>query len=253
MKITFLGTGTSQGIPVICCTCAACLSADTKDQRLRSAIQIEVENQTIVIDIGPDFRQQMLRAKTHQIAAILLTHGHNDHIAGLDDIRPYNFFYKMDMPLYGQKNVLDFLKQRHPYIFAATYPGVPRVLLHTIDKNTPFEVASIPIIPIEIYHGRLPILAYRIANFAYLTDFKTIADSELLKLKGLDILVVSALQEEPHHSHSSLSESIAFAQKVGAKKTYFTHLSHKMGTHGETVLKLPPNIYIAYDGLEINC
>lgn len=252
MKVTFLGTGTSQGIPIIGCTCEVCQSTDEKDKRLRCSIQIEHKGTTLIVDVGPDFRQQMLRAKTSYIDGILITHGHNDHVAGLDDIRPFNFLHKMDMPVYGQQEVLQILEGRYPYIFAATYPGVPRVILHPIDKSKPVQIKEIEVIPIEILHGSLPILGYRVANFAYLTDFKSISDIEFEKLKGVDTLVVSALQKEPHHSHATLEESIAFAAQVGAKQTYFTHLSHRMGTHQATSELLSKNIQIAYDGLVLN-
>lgn len=252
MKVTFLGTGTSQGIPVIGCNCAACVSQDPRDNRLRVSIQIEIENKTIVIDVGPDFRQQMLRAGTDQIHAILITHEHSDHIAGLDDIRPFNFRYDMDMPIYANAAVQQALKVKYNYIFDATYPGVPKIQQHLISKEDNFIVAGIPIIPIEILHGNLPILGFRIGNFAYLTDFKTIEANERIKLKGLQTLVISALQHEPHHSHSTLQESINFVNQLGVEKAYFTHLSHKMGTHKVTEKLLPKHINIAYDGLVLD-
>lgn len=252
MKVTFLGTGTSQGIPVIGCQCDACVSTDFRDNRLRVSIQIEIEGKTIVVDVGPDFRQQMLRAGTEQIDAILITHEHSDHVAGLDDIRPFNFRYEIDMPIYTTKRVSKELKQRYQYIFEASYPGVPKVQQHLISKTSNFVAAGIPIVPIEIFHGKLPILGFRIGDFAYLTDFKTIAPLEELKLEGVQTLVISALQHDPHHSHSTLTESIEFVQKLGIPKAYLTHLSHKMGTHAATEQLLPPNIQIAYDGLVID-
>lgn len=251
MKITFLGTGTSQGIPVIGCKCEACLSEDPRDNRLRVSIQIEIDGKIIVIDVGPDFRQQMLRAKTKQIDAILITHEHSDHVAGLDDIRPFNFMYEMDMPIYSTQRVSKELIQRYGYIFEASYPGVPKVEQHLISKEKTFFAAGIPIVPVEIFHGKLPILGFRIGNFAYLTDFKTIDPEEAKKLKGVETLVISALQQHPHHSHSTLTESVDFVQKLGISTAYFTHLSHKMGTHAATEQLLPSNIQIAYDGLVI--
>lgn len=251
MKVTFLGTGTSQGIPVIGCKCDACVSTDPRDNRLRVSIQIEIEGKTIVIDVGPDFRQQMLSVGTEKIDAILITHEHSDHVAGLDDIRPFNFRYEIDMPIYTTKKVAKELKQRYSYIFESSYPGVPKVQQHLISKEQNFNAVGIPIIPIEILHGKLPILGFRIGAFAYLTDFKTIDPLEERKLKGVQTLVISALQHQPHHSHSSLNESVDFIQKLGIPKAYLTHLSHKMGTHAETEKLLPPNIRIAYDGLVI--
>jgi phosphoribosyl 1,2-cyclic phosphate phosphodiesterase len=251
MKVTFLGTGTSQGIPVIGCKCDACVSADFRDNRLRVSIQIEIEGKIIVIDVGPDFRQQMLRAGTEQIDAILFTHEHSDHVAGLDDIRPFNFMYERDMPIYNTKRVAEELKNRYSYIFEANYPGVPKVQQHLISKEQNFVAAGIPIVPIEIFHGKLPILGFRIGNFAYLTDFKTIDPLEELKLKGVETLVISALQHHPHHSHSTLEESVDFIQRLGIPNAYLTHLSHKMGTHAATAQLLPPHIQIAYDELVI--
>lgn len=251
MKITFLGTGTSQGIPVIGCHCAACASSDPKDNRLRTSIQIDHLGKTFVVDVGPDFRQQMLRVGTTKIDAIFITHEHSDHVAGLDDIRPFNFMHNMDMPIYAMSNVNVLLELKYAYIFEASYPGVPQVKLHSISKEQNFEAAGIIITPIEIFHGKLPILGFRIGDFAYLTDFKTIEDSELHKLQGVKTLVISALQHEVHHSHSSLQESIDFVSQLAVPKAYFTHLSHRMGTHEETEALLPPHIRIGYDGLVI--
>jgi len=253
MKITFLGTGTSQGIPVIGCECAACQSNDSRDDRLRCSVLIEVDGKVLLIDVGPDFRQQMLRAGTTRIDAILITHEHSDHVSGLDDIRPFNFMHKMDMPIYATTVIHEILQQKYPYIFASSYPGVPRVQPHFISKENNFIAAGIPIIPIEIYHGKLPILGFRIGDFAYLTDFKSMEEKEAKKLIGVKTLVISALQHKPHHSHSTLEESIDFVNKIGVKEAYFTHLSHKMGTHAETARLLPKHIQIAYDELVLNC
>lgn len=249
MKATFLGTGTSQGIPVIGCPCEVCQSKDTRDKRLRTAFQIETQGKTLVIDIGPDFRQQMLRAGTHKVDAILISHEHSDHVAGLDDVRPFNFKYEMDMPIYALERVHARLRQSHAYIFAATYPGVPRVEQYVVSHEANFEAAGIPITPIQVEHGSLPILGYRIGNLAYLTDYKTLPSSEYAKLEGLEVLVVSALQQLPHHSHATLEEAVALIDKIGVPKAYLTHLSHAMGTHAATQALLPEHIQIAYDGL----
>lgn len=252
MKATFLGTGTSQGIPVIGCTCPVCCSEDFRDKRLRTAFQVETQGKTLVIDVGPDFRQQMLRAKTTKVDAILVSHEHNDHIAGLDDVRPFNFKYEMDMPLYALERVQQHLRQSHAYIFEATYPGVPRIQQHIVSPLTNFEAAGIPIVPIEIYHGNLPILGYRIGNMAYLTDYKSLPPSEYAKLEDLEVLVVSALQQLPHHSHATLEEAVQLVEKIGVPKAYLTHLSHSMGTHIATQALLPPSIEVAYDMLSFS-
>lgn len=249
MKATFLGTGTSQGIPVIGCPCPVCQSADPRDKRLRTAFQIQTQGKTIVIDIGPDFRQQMLRAGTQKVDAILLTHEHSDHVAGLDDVRPFNFKYEMDMPIYALERVHQRLRQSHAYIFESNYPGVPRVQQYAIHHTTNFEAAGIPITPIQVHHGKLPILGYRIGNLAYLTDYQSIPTSEYSKLEGLEVLVVSALQQEPHHSHATLTESVELVETLQVPKAYFTHLSHKMGSHQATQQLLPKHIEVAYDNL----
>ncbi len=252
MKITFLGTGTSQGIPVIGCECEVCQSSDDKDKRLRTSILVETNGKKIVVDVGPDFRQQMLRAKVKKIDGIVLTHEHTDHIIGLDDVRPFNFRYEMDMPVYGLARVNNDLKERFSYIFSnSNYPGLPRVILNEIDKNTVFEVAGVPIQPIEIIHGRLPILGFRFDNFTYLTDIKTISEEAAEKVKGTEYLVVSALRKEEHFSHFTLQEALDFIQKMQPKHAYLTHLSHSMGRQAIVQAELPDNVTIAYDQLTI--
>ncbi len=252
MKATFLGTGTSQGVPVIGCTCTTCCSQDLRDKRLRTSFQIEIQGKTLVIDIGPDFRQQMLRAGTRRVDAILISHEHSDHVAGLDDVRPFNFKYEMDMPIYALERVHARLRQRHAYIFTATYPGLPRIEQYIIDPHRSFEAAGIAVTPIQVNHGQLPILGFRIGNLAYLTDYKTLPPSEYAKLEGLDVLVVSALQQLPHHSHATLDEAVALVEQLGVPQAYLTHLSHSMGTHADTQALLPPHIQVGYDGLSFS-
>lgn len=252
MKITILGSGTSQGVPVIGCHCEVCGSLDFRDKRLRSSIHLEVDGKSFVIDSGPDFRQQMLRERIEKLDALIFTHEHKDHTAGMDDIRSFNFLQKKDMPIYGRSHVIEQLKREFAYVFSASkYPGVPRVRVHEIE-NQAFDVEGIMVQPIEVMHYKLPVFGYRIKDFAYITDMKTISDKEVEKLKNLDTLVLNALQKTEHLSHLTLEEAIAFAEKIGAKKTYFTHLSHRMGKHTEVEKELPENILIAHDGLQIS-
>lgn len=253
MKITILGTGTSQGVPVIGCTCEVCQSDDPRDRRLRCSVAIEWGGKQIVIDVGPDFRQQMLANQLSKIDAILLTHEHNDHIIGLDDVRPFNFLHQMHLPVYGMKRVLKDVRERFAYVFDADpYPGAPRINLHPIAVPHRFQILELPsIIPIEVWHGKLPILGYRLGDFSYLTDVKTLPPASLEKVKNTKILVLSALHHRSHHSHLNLEEAIALAQEINAEQTYFIHFSHRMGKHAEVSLQLPDNIFLAYDGLEL--
>lgn len=252
MKVYFLGTGTSQGIPVIGSQHSVCKSTDRKDKRLRVSVWIQVDNQSIVIDCGPDFRQQMLVSGCTHIDGILFTHEHADHTAGLDDIRPF-FFKQGGIPIYASQRVIANLKRRFDYIFETEnkYPGAPSVVTHEVSKDEPFYLGNVPIIPIEAYHGNLPILGFRIKDFAYLTDVKTVEKPELEKLKNLDVLVINALREEPHETHLTLKEALDFIQKVNPKRAYLTHISHLLGFHAEVQAALPESVYLAYDNLEI--
>jgi len=252
LKITFLGTGTSQGVPVIGCDCSVCTSPDPKDTRLRVSVLLEIGDKNIVIDSGPDFRYQMLRAGVKRLDAILFTHEHKDHIAGLDDVRAFNYFQQQAMEVYAHKRVQESLIREFYYAFASVkYPGVPLINLNEI-KNAPFYVEGLEILPIEVMHYKLPVFGFRFGDFAYITDAKTVADEEKEKLKGVKVLVINALQKEKHISHFTLDEAVTFAQEISAGKTYFTHMSHKLGRHGEIMQELPPTVELAYDGLVID-
>jgi phosphoribosyl 1,2-cyclic phosphate phosphodiesterase len=252
VKVTFLGTGTSQGVPVIACDCEVCRSIDFKDKRLRSSIHIATKELSIVVDIGPDFRQQVLQNHITHLDAILLTHAHKDHTAGLDDVRSFNFKQKMDMPVYAHATVLDQIKAEFSYIFADNkYPGVPRVQPMPIE-NIPFSIAEETITPIEVLHYKLPVLGFKLNRFAYITDAKTIAPEEKKKLQGLDVLVLNALQHRPHISHLTLSEALELINELKPKKAYLTHISHNLGLTRDVEQTLPNNVQLAYDGLQIN-
>lgn len=248
-----MGTGTSQGVPVIGCNCDICQSDDPRDKRLRTSLAVRVGDIQLVIDCGPDFRQQMLANQIDWVDAILMTHEHNDHIVGLDDVRPFNFMNHQDMPVYATPQVQRQLKERFGYIFEVEnrYPGAPMLYLHDIHKDQPFEVKGIPIQPIEVSHGRLPVLGFRIDNFAYITDMKTISDEEFKKLEGVDYLVLNALHHTEHHSHMNLEQAVAFSRRVGASATYLTHASHRMGLHADVQAQLPARVFQAYDGLSV--
>ena len=251
MKITFLGTGTSQGVPVIACQCVVCQSDDPRDKRLRSSILIENADSTIIIDTGPDFRQQMLRARVERLDAVIFTHEHRDHIAGLDDIRAYNFLQDSPMDVYGEDRVLRALQHTFPYIFAERkYPGIPQVNFHHI-KNEPFSIGNVEIIPVRAYHYRLPVLGFRIGDFSYITDANSIAPDELEKIRGSRYFAVCALRKRKHISHYNLSEALEVIRQVKPEQAYLTHVSHLMGTTAETSIGLPPNTAFAWDGLSL--
>ncbi|MCB0490201.1 MAG: MBL fold metallo-hydrolase [Cyclobacteriaceae bacterium] len=252
MKVTFLGTGTSQGVPVIGCDCEVCQSLDYRDKRLRTSVHIEIDDHSFVIDTGPDFRQQMLRERIQKLDFVLFTHSHKDHTAGLDDVRAFNFKQNMDMPLYGIEQVLTQLKTEYYYAFLEKkYPGTPQLQLNEID-DAPFKVHGLEITPLPVQHLHMPVFGFRIGDFSYITDANHMPENTMERLKGTKVLVLNALQKEPHISHFNLEEAIEMAGKIGASKTYFTHISHKLGLHKEISNELPANIQLAYDGLTVS-
>lgn len=251
MKITFLGTGTSQGVPMIACPCDVCKSTDQRDKRLRTAALIEVNGLNICIDTGPDFRTQILREKITRMDAILYTHQHKDHIAGLDDIRGFNYFQQEPMHLYASQEVMYTIKTEFAYIFSEIkYPGIPEVDLHLVDEDI-FYIHNIPVTPIHVMHYRLPILGYRIGDITYITDANYISEVEKDKIRGSKILVLNALRQETHISHFSLREAIALAQELEIPQTFLTHISHQLGKYSDIEPTLPVGINLAYDGLQV--
>ena len=252
MKVYFLGTGTSQGIPVIGSDHPVCKSTDLKDKRLRVSVWISWENYSFIIDCGPDFRQQMLASNCSKVDGILFTHEHSDHTAGIDDIRPFNF-KQGEMPIYAHQRVINNLKKRFDYVFETVnkYPGAPSVKTIEIFNNQSFSIGNKTAIPINVLHGNLQVFGFRIDDFAYLTDVKTIDDSEILKLKNLKVLVINALREEPHDTHFNLQEALDFITLVQPEKAYLTHISHILGFHEDVQKKLPANVFLAYDNLQI--
>lgn len=252
MKVTFLGTGTSQGIPIIGSSHPVCLSTNKKDKRLRVSILVEWDDFAYVIDCGPDFRYQILRANCSKIDGIVFTHEHADHVAGLDDIRPF-CFRQGPLPIYAHKRVIKAFHERFAYIFETKnrYPGAPSVSTFEI-KNEPFLLGNLNVIPINLYHDKLQVFGFRFKNLAYLTDVKTIEKEEIKKLQGLDVLIVSALRIEPHQSHFNLGEALEFINLIKPKKAYLTHISHMLGFHDDVQQILPENVFLAYDNLELN-
>lgn len=251
MRLTFLGTGTSQGVPVIACPCPVCQSDQEKDKRLRASVYVEVNGVNILIDAGPDFRQQMLRASVKHLDGILLTHEHKDHIGGLDDVRAFNFVNRRPMDIYAEERVQDALKQEYAYVFAENrYPGVPEMNLFNVD-GYPFEINGVKIIPIRCFHYKMPIYGYRIGDLTYITDANFISEEEKEKIVGSKYIVINALRKQKHISHFTLGEALKLIEEFSPRKAFITHVSHQMGFHVDIQAELPRNVSIAYDGLVV--
>jgi phosphoribosyl 1,2-cyclic phosphate phosphodiesterase len=251
LKVIFLGTGTSQGVPVIACSCDTCRSIDPRDKRLRTSILIDSEGKSIIIDTGPDFREQMLRENIKNLDAILYTHEHKDHTAGLDDIRSYNYLRQKPMDVYAEPQVIRSLQMEFAYIFAEKkYPGVPQVEIHSIE-NQSFQIDGINIIPIRVMHYRLPVLGFRLGDFTYITDANYISEEEKEKIIGTRFLVINALRRKKHISHFSLEDALKLIAELSPKRAYITHISHQMGKYEDVQNELPPGVMLAYDGLRI--
>ena len=250
MRLTFLGTGTSQGVPVIACRCRVCRSEDGRDTRLRTSALLTIDDRNILFDIGPDFRQQMLREKVEHIEAILITHAHRDHVAGLDDIRSFNYVQHRKMDVFLNQEARVAIERDYHYIFEPhQYPGLPEAELHTV--TGPFVAAGVEVMPIKAMHKDLPVLGYRIGELAYITDANYIAPEEMEKLQGVKVMVINALRKEKHFSHYCLPEALEVIEKIGPERAYLTHMSHEMGLHAETSAELPQGVELAYDGLSI--
>ena len=253
-EVTVLGSGTSQGVPVIACKCAVCSSDNKKDKRLRCSIMLTINGRNYVIDSGPDFRQQMLREKVANLDAILYTHEHKDHVAGMDDVRAFNYIEQKDMQIYCSKNVETALHREFHYVFEAVkYPGVPKVDIQLISKEKEFCIAGgVNVIPIEVMHYKMPVLGYRIGDFTYITDAKTISEEEKKKIKGTKVLILNALRKEEHISHFNLEQALELIKEIQPEKAYLTHISHLFGQHDEIEKALPENVFVAYDGMKLS-
>lgn len=252
MKVTFLGTGTSQGVPIIACECDVCSSANARDKRLRSSILVQYNGLNLVVDSGPDFREQMIRSGIKHLDAIVYTHAHRDHVSGLDDIRGFNFRMKRAIDLYCEKRVEQAIRREFFYAFEEPrYPGVPEMNIHSI-TNEKFTVGGLEITPIQVYHHKLPVLGFRFGDFVYITDANSIPEKELDKLKGCKVLVLNALRRDFHISHFTLAEALAIVERVKPETAYFTHISHQLGLHDEVEEELPDGVHLAYDGLQIS-
>ena len=250
MELTFLGTGTSTGIPEIGCDCEVCTSEDPRDKRFRVSLFVEVEDKKILIDCGPDFRQQMLANPVDRIDAVLITHEHYDHVGGIDDLRPFCRFGAVN--LYAEKYVSDDIKSRIPYVFEEKkYPGVPDISIHEIELH-PFEINGLKIIPIRLLHGKLPIFGYRIGKMAFLTDLKTIPEEEFSKLEDLDVLIINALHFKEHISHETVTDALKNIERIKPKRAFLIHMGHRFGLHAVMEKQMPENVFVAYDGLKIN-
>jgi len=253
VKITFLGTGTSQGVPVIACDCETCLSEDNRDKRLRTSLLLETDNTILLFDAGPDFRQQMLRENVKRLDAIILTHEHKDHISGMDDVRAFNYKSQDAIDIFAEERVQKAVRKEYSYVFAEyQYPGIPKMRINPINEYG-FKISGVQIIPVRVFHYRLPIYGFRIRNFAYITDANYVPEESKEKLFGVKYLVINALRKEKHISHFSLREAIDFIREISPKKAYITHISHQMGQYKQIARELPQGIVLAYDGLSFFC